>query len=307
MPRLEGKVALISGGARGQGAVEARMFAGEGAKELVSEVEASHDNRSKRELTGRIIVPDSLLTQRRPFKSTIVVRQNTFETGSKVVIGDILDAEGQQVGAEINEGGGECVYVRLDVTSEVDWQQAVETAVGRFGKLDVLVNNAGIGSPRGPDGERVLIETLTEDQWDRTLDVNAKGVFLGTKAAIPEMRKAGGGSIINISSVAGLVGGTTSAYGASKGAVRLFTKATAIQYAREGIRANSVHPGVIITAMTESMLADEEGREMNLARHPIGRLGVPEDVAYGVLFLASDESSFMTGSELIIDGGLTAQ
>jgi cyclopentanol dehydrogenase len=256
MPRLEGKVALISGGARGQGAVEARMFAQEGAK---------------------------------------------------VVIGDILDAEGEQVEAEINEGGGECVYVRLDVTSETDWQQAVDTAASRFGKLDVLVNNAGIGSPRGPDGQRVLIENLTEDQWDRTLDVNAKGVFLGTKAAISEMRKAGGGSIINISSVAGLVGGTTSAYGASKGAVRLFTKATAIQYAREGIRANSVHPGVIITAMTESMLADEEGRETNLARHPIGRLGVPEDVAYGVLFLASDESSFMTGSELVIDGGLTAQ
>ncbi len=256
MPRLEGKVALISGAARGQGAVEARMFAQEGAK---------------------------------------------------VVIGDILDAEGQQVEAEINEGGGECVYVRLDVTSESNWQQAVDTAVARFGKLDVLVNNAGIGSPRGPDGQRVLIEDLTEEQWDRTLDVNAKGVFLGTRAAIPEMRKAGGGSIINISSVAGLVGGATSAYGASKGAVRLFTKATAIQYAREAIRANSVHPGVIITAMTESMLADEGGRETNLARHPIGRLGVPEDVAYGVLFLASDESSFMTGSELVIDGGLTAQ
>ena len=222
MPRLEGKVALISGGARGQGAVEARMFAGEGAK---------------------------------------------------VVIGDILDAEGQQVESGINEGGGECVYVRLDVTSEVDWQQAVETVVGRFGKLDVLVNNAGIGSPRGPDGERVLIETLTEDQWDRTLDVNAKGVFLGTKAAILRCARRAAALIINISSVAGLVGGTTSAYGASKGAVRLFTKATAIQYAREGIRANSVHPGVIITAMTESMLADEEGREMNLARHPIGRAG----------------------------------
>ena len=143
---------------------------------------------------------------------TTFVLLNTSETSSKVVIGDILDAEGQQVESGINEGGGECVYVRLDVTSEEDWQQAVETAVGRFGKLDVLVNNAGIGSPRGPDGERVLIETLTEDQWDRTLDVNAKGVFLGTKAAIPEMRKAGGGSIINISSVAGLVGGSTSPY-----------------------------------------------------------------------------------------------
>ena len=256
MPRLEGKVALISGGARGQGAVEARMFAREGAR---------------------------------------------------VVIGDILDDLGMRVQAEINETGGECLYVHLDVTSEADWQNAVEAAVSRFGKLDVLVNNAGIGSPRDAVGERMTIEALPESQWDQVMDVNAKGVFLGTKAAIPEMRKTGGGSIINISSVAGLVGGTTSAYGASKGAVRLLTKSTAIQYAGEGIRANSVHPGVIITDMTAGMLADEAGRELNLARHPIGRLGVSEDVAYGVLFLASDESSFMTGSELVIDGGLTAQ
>ena len=256
MPRLEGKVALISGGARGQGAVEARMFAQEGAR---------------------------------------------------VVIGDILDDLGMQVQEEINETGGECLYVHLDVTSEADWQSAVEAAVSRFGKLDVLVNNAGIGSPRDAAGERMTIEALSEGQWDQVMDVNAKGVFLGTKAAIPEMRKAGGGSIINISSVAGLVGGTTSAYGASKGAVRLLTKSTAIQYAGEGIRANSVHPGVIITDMTAGMLADEAGREFNLARHPIGRLGVSEDVAYGVLYLASDESSFVTGSELVIDGGLTAQ
>ena len=256
MPRLEGKVALISGGARGQGAVEARMFAQEGAK---------------------------------------------------VVIGDILDDLGLQVQAEINETGGECLYVHLDVTSESDWQDAVEAAVSRFGKLDVLVNNAGIGSPKDAAGQRMTIEALTEGQWDQVMDVNAKGVFLGTKAAIPEMRKAGGGSIINISSVAGLVGGTTTAYGASKGAVRLLTKSTAIQYASEGIRANSVHPGVIITDMTAAMLADEAGREFNLSRHPIGRLGVSEDVAYGVLYLASDESSFVTGSELVIDGGLTAQ
>ena len=256
MPRLEGKVALISGGARGQGAVEARMFAQEGAR---------------------------------------------------VVIGDILDDLGMQVQAEINETGGECLYVHLDVTSEPDWQSAVEAAVSRFGKLDVLVNNAGIGSPRDASGERMTIESLPESQWDQVMDVNAKGVFLGTKAAIPEMMKAGGGSIINISSIAGLVGGTTSAYGASKGAVRLLTKSTAIQYAADGIRANSVHPGVIITDMTAGMLADEAGREHNLARHPIGRLGVSEDVAYGVLYLASDESSFVTGSELVIDGGLTAQ
>ena len=169
------------------------------------------------------------------------------------------------------------------------------------------MNNAGIGSPRDAAGERMTIEGLSEEQWDLVMDVNAKGVFLGTKAAIPEMIEAGGGSIINISSVAGLVGGTTSAYGASKGAVRLLTKSTAIQYANQGIRANSVHPGVIITDMTAGMLADEAGRDLNLARHPIGRLGVSEDVAYGVLYLASDESSFVTGSELVIDGGLTAQ
>ena len=256
MARLEGEVALISGGARGQGAAEARLFVREGAK---------------------------------------------------VAIGDILDTEGKQIEADINESGGECLFVHLDVTSEEDWLHAVESTVSRFGKLDVLVNNAGIGSTRGPDGQRVSIENLTEGQWDLVMDVNAKGVFLGTKYAIPEMRKAGGGSIINISSIAGLVGGTTTAYGASKGAVRIFTKSTAIQYANEGIRANSVHPGVIETAMTAGMLTDEAGRQASLARHPIGRLGTSEDVAYGVLYLATDEASFVTGSELVIDGGLTAQ
>ena len=140
------------------------------------------------------------------------------------------------------------------------------------------------------------------------MDINAKGVFLGTKAAIPEMRKAGGGSIINISSVYGLVGSNGStAYHASKGAVRLFTKSTAIQYAGEGIRANSVHPGIIETPMTEATLADPERSQRWMAGTPLGRRGAPEDVAYGVLFLASDESSFMTGSELVIDGGWTAQ
>ena len=249
--RLENKVALISGGARGQGAAEARLFAREGAR---------------------------------------------------VVIGDILEEEGHQVEAEINELVGECLFVRLDVTSESDWVQAVAAAAGRFGKLDILVNNAGIfklGS----------VEDTSEALWDEIMDINSKGVFLGTKAAIPEMRKAGGGSIINISSVAGLIGTAYSAaYGASKGAVRLLTKSTAIQYAREGIRANSIHPGVIDTPMTApNLLADETSRQRSTARHPLGRLGQAEDVAYGALFLASDESSFMTGSELVIDGGLTAQ
>ena len=254
--RLEGKVVLISGGARGQGATEARLFAREGAK---------------------------------------------------VVIGDLLEEAGKQVEAEINASGGACLFVKLDVTQAEDWQRAVAAAVTRFGTLHVLVNNAGIGSTRGRDGEPVTIEHLTEAQWDRVMEVNAKGVFLGTKYAIPAMRQAGGGSIINISSIAGIVGGHTTAYGASKGAVRLLTKATAVQYAREGIRCNSVHPGVIETPMTARMLASEEGRQRSIARHPLGRLGQPVDVAYGVLYLAADESSFVTGSELVIDGGLTAQ
>ena len=249
--RLENKVALISGGARGQGEVEAKLFAREGAK---------------------------------------------------VVIGDILEDDGRRVEAEINELGGECVFVNLDVTQEADWERAVATAVARFGKLDVLVNNAGIF-------KLGKVEETTPELWDEIMDVNSKGVFLGTKCAIPEMRNAGGGSIINISSVAGLIGTQYSAaYGASKGAVRLFTKSTATAYAREGIRANSIHPGVIETPMTTpNLLSDDDARQRSIARHPLGRIGQPEDVAYGALFLASDESSFMTGSELVIDGGLSAQ
>ena len=248
--RLENKVALISGGARGMGAVEAKMFAAEGAK---------------------------------------------------VVIGDMLGDEGRQVEAEINESGGECVFVQLDVTDENAWQDAVATTVARFGKLDILINNAGIARINS-------VEDTTSEEWDLVMDINAKGVFLGTKAAIPEIRKAGGGSIVNISSIAGLTGGRTSSYAASKGAVRLLTKSTAIQYAADGLRCNSVHPGVIETPMTTPiMLNTPEGRELNASRHPLGRFGQPEDIAYGVLFLASDESSFMTGSELVIDGGLTAQ
>ena len=249
--RLVNKVALISGGARGMGATEAKLFAREGAK---------------------------------------------------VVIGDIREEEGRQTEAEINETGGDCLFIRLDVTNESDWQRAVAATAARFGKLDVLVNNAGIFRTEG-------VEETSEELWDQVIEINAKGVFLGTKHAIPEMRKVGGGSIINISSVAGLTGGVGSAaYRASKGAVRLFTKSTAIQYAAEGIRANSVHPGVIETPMTApNLLADEASRRRSAARHPIGRNGLPEDVAYGVLYLASDESSFVTGSELVIDGGLTAQ
>ena len=248
--RLEGKVALITGGARGQGAAEATLFAREGAK---------------------------------------------------VVIGDVLDAEGTKVAAEIGESGGDALFVHLDVTSEADWLQAIGTAVSSYGRLDILVNNAGIWR-----GGRV--EDTTVEEWDSILDVNAKGVFLGTKLAIPEMRKLGGGSIINISSTAGLVGSPrSSAYSASKGAVRLFTKTTAVQYGKEGIRANSIHPGPVDTAMADQISPGEEGRKVSAARTLIGRMGTPEDIAYGALYLASDESSFVTGSELVIDGGVTAQ
>ena len=249
--RLEGKVALISGGARGQGAAEARLFAAEGAK---------------------------------------------------VVFGDILDELGAQVEAEIRELGSEATYVHLDVTREEDWAAAVQSAVDRYGKLDILVNNAGIVSWG-------RLEDSSSEEWDRIMEVNAKGVFLGTRAAIPEMRRIGGGSIINISSISGLVGQDTvqAAYNASKGAVRLLTKTTAIQYASEGIRANSVHPGSVATPMTAARQADPEILRQSESRIPLGRIGQPLDIAYGVLYLASDESSFLTGSELVIDGGFTAQ
>ena len=191
---------------------------------------------------------------------------------------------------------------RLAIAEESDWSNAVAAAVTRYGKLDILVNNAGISG-------RDVAERTEVEVWDQVMDINAKGVFLGTKAAIPEMRRAGGGSIINISSIYGMVGssGGSAAYHASKGAVRLLTKSTAIQYAADGIRVNSVHPGPIATPMTEPGRVDDDRNQWWLAQTPLGRWGEPEDVAYGVLFLASDESSFMTGSELVIDGGWTAQ
>ena len=249
--RLEGKVAFISGGARGMGAVEAKLFAREGAK---------------------------------------------------VAIGDLLEEEGKRIEAEINETGREALFVRLDVTSYNDWEQAISATVGRFGKLDILVNNAGAVAYAPGD------EATVED-WDRQMDVNAKGAFFGTKAVIPEMRRTGGGSIVNISSTSGIIGQQNihPGYNASKGAVRLLTKSTAVQYASEGIRVNSVHPGGTITPMTEPRLADAEGYRRVLSRIPLGRYAQPQEIAYGVLYLASDESSYVTGAELVIDGGYTAQ
>ena len=250
MGRLSGKVALISGGSRGQGEAEAKLFSSEGAK---------------------------------------------------VVLGDILDSEGLAVASEINESGGGALYVHLDVTSKDDWDSAVKQTLENFGRLDILVNNAGIS-------QRKLVHETTVDEWDRVQDINSKGVFLGTKAVIPAMRAAGGGSIVNISSIAGIVGLTSSAsYSASKGAVRLLTKSTAVQYGPERIRCNSVHPGFIDTEMNRAWLEDEEIRAERLKMTPLNMFANSHDVALAVLYLSSDESRYVTGAELVIDGGIIAK
>ena len=221
--------------------------------------------------------------------------------GARIVIGDILKREGHETAVGITATGGEAIFVSLDVTSEADWERAVGVAVSKFGGLDVLVNNAGTYL-------RGSVEETGPEDWDRVMEVNAKGVFLGTRSAIPAMRERGGGSIVNIASFNSLVGTTTSAaYNASKAAVRLLTKSTAVQYAGDNIRANAIHPGPIKTAMFMSGFPDEEAVEERRALVPLGRIGTAEDVAYGALFLASDESSYMTGSDLVIDGGWTAQ
>ena len=185
------------------------------------------------------------------------------------------------------------------MTSEDDWEVIVKSVEDKYGRLDILVNNAGI-APRH-DGL-----DLTGEEWDFTMEVNAKGVFLGTKYSIPLMQRSDGGSIINISSIAGIAGRplASPAYAASKGAVRVFTKSTAGRFAADGIRANSIHPGPIDTDMIRSV-TNSVRPESRVGEIPLGRLGQPEDVAYGALFLASDESSFMTASELVIDGGVT--
>jgi len=235
--------------------------------------------------------------------------------GAKVVVTDIDDTKGKDVVEQIRREGGEAIYVSHDVTSENNWKEVIEKTFSKFGRLDVLVNNAGVFS-------RKAIEDISLEEWRWVMAVNLDGVFLGTKYAIGAMKKTGGGSIINISSVAGLVGmvADTSAYAASKGAVRLFTKSAAIQCSKAGhdynIRVNSLHPGFILTPMLEKAIQTEvestgrgyeEVRKIREEWSPMGRLGTPEDVAWGVLYLASDESKYMTGAELVIDGGFTAR
>ena len=249
--RLEGKVAIITGGANGMGAEECRIFAREGAK---------------------------------------------------VVIADVMEEEGRQVEAEIAESGGDAVFMKLDVTSESDWEAAVEATMARYGKVDVLVNNAGISGTHHPD-------TMSTEAWDTFMDINAKGVFLGMKTVIPQMQEAGGGSIVNISSISGIVGQNVihMGYNASKGAVRIVTKSAAVQYAQEGIRVNSVHPGAMPPMRSSSAARDPDMRSNMVANGvPMRRIGLPEEVGYAVLFLASDEASYITGAELVVDGGFTA-
>lgn len=254
MGRVEGKVALVTGGALGLGQAAAQMLAREGAKVVVTDV--------------------------------------NVEEGKKTVEG-------------ISANGGEAIFVRHDASSEDDWKGALQTTLDTYGRLDILVNNAGIGFLAN-------VEETTLEDWRKTQSVNLDGVFLGTKYGIEAMRKSGGGSIINLSSIEGLVGDPDlAAYNASKGGVRLFSKSAALHCARQkyGIRINTVHPGYIWTPMVEAVSqgTDTEKYQALVDLHPIGRLGEPDDIAYGILYLASDESKFVTGSELVIDGGYTAQ
>ncbi len=246
MSNLNGKVALITGAARGQGAAEARLFA---------------------------------------------------QRGAKVVLCDILDGEGQAVAAEI---GANATYVRLDVTSEASWQAAVKAAVSKFGKLNVLVNNAGI----------VKVTDLADcplDEYMQVIQVNQVGVFLGMKTVVPAMKQAGGGSIVNISSIDGLIGMTGgTAYCASKFAVRGMTKVAALELGKDGIRVNSIHPGGILTPMITGAGLDAQTAGEIFGRVPLQRIGQPEEIATLAAYLASDDASYSTGSEFIADGGLTA-
>ncbi|WP_036384182.1 SDR family NAD(P)-dependent oxidoreductase [Muricauda sp. MAR_2010_75] len=249
--RLEGKVAIITGAAGGLGAAEAKMFAREGAKVLIT---------------------------------------------------DIQEEPLSQVASEISKAGGVVIFIFHDVSSEVSWERVIKKAVDSYGRIDVLVNNAGIlGNIMSP------FENRTIEEFNKVIGVNLLGQFIGIKSVVPFMRKVGGGSIINISSVGGITGTSNgTAYTASKGGSRIFTKGAAVELARDNIRVNSVHPGYVVTPMTKNMERAQVFAKAAVVFTPMGRGAEYDEIAYGILFLASDESSFMTGTELVIDGGLTA-
>jgi NAD(P)-dependent dehydrogenase (short-subunit alcohol dehydrogenase family) len=252
MGRLDGKVALITGGASGMGRVAASLFAAEGAK---------------------------------------------------VVLGDVADEAGRQAAKEIEAAGGESTYVHADVSNEGDARAMVEAAVERFGALHVLYNNAGV--MLADDGS---VDSTDASVWDRTLDINVKGVAFGCKHGIPAMIASGGGSIVNVASFVAWMGAATSqtAYTASKGAVLSMTREIAVEYARRGIRCNALCPGPIDTPLLAELLSDPARRQRRFVHIPMGRLGQAEELAKAALFLTSDESSYMTGASLIVDGGITA-
>jgi NAD(P)-dependent dehydrogenase (short-subunit alcohol dehydrogenase family) len=221
--------------------------------------------------------------------------------GAKVVVADMLEAEGSKVAADIVTANGDAVFMTLDVTQEADWKRVVDATVARYGKLDILVNNAGISGSAVTD----LLDTAA---WDQLLAVNGRGVFLGTKYAVLAMKQTGGGSIVNLSSISGNSGQTMThmGYNASKGAVRTLTKSTAVQFGADGIRANSVHPGLMPPMRTSGATADPEVRAKMLKGVPLRRAGEVDEVANAILFLASDEASYITGAELYVDGGYLA-
>ena len=223
------------------------------------------------------------------------------EGAKAVIVADILDQEGKEVVAAIAKAGGHASYVHLDVTDEAHWKAAVAGAVAAHGRLDVLVNNAGISGSAEAD----LYDTAA---WNRLMGINATGVFLGMKYATAAMKQSGGGSIVNLSSISGIVGQgyIHVGYNASKGAVRLITKAGAAQHGKHGIRVNSVHPGLMPPMRTSGRTADPAMRAKTLKGVPMGRAGEVDEVARAILFLASDESSYVTGAELVVDGGWTA-
>ncbi len=252
--RLSGKVAIVTGGASGIGEATSRIFA---------------------------------------------------QQGAKVVVADIQDERGNLVAGEVVKAGGEATFMHLNVANEAEWERVIADTVKRYGRLDILVNNAGMSGPKG----REHVEQVQRENWDAVMAVNATSVVLAMKHAIPHMRRAGGGSVINISSIYGIVGskGGGAVYHASKGAVRILSKMAAVQYAVDKIRVNSVHPGFVESPMTAELHGRPGVREERESLTPIGRIGTPEDIAMGNLYLASDESSFVTGTELVIDGGMTAQ
>lgn len=227
--------------------------------------------------------------------------------GAAVAIADIDEANGKNLGKEISDAGNIARFWRMDTSNENQVAEVFKQIAKEFGKIDVLVNNAGILGVNKPTDE------ATEAEWDRLMSVNVKGVFFCTKHAIPHMRKAGGGSIINLSSIYGIIGAPDApAYHASKGAVRLMTKTDAMFFAKDKIRVNSVHPGCIVTPLVEAMAKEYPGGrtaflEVMSALHPIGHLGEPDDIGHAIVYLASDESKFMTGSEVVVDGGYTAR